>query len=254
MSLFLILISIGFFAVFVNQASVALTTVYLHRGKTHNAVSFPDRLDTAMKAFVLFFTGVVAKEWVAWHRKHHKFPDKMGDPHSPYEHGMWKLFWYKNFLLYRKDTRNRQLVDEFTKGWQDTWVEKLPRPHEWVLVGLVFFLAVFWLMWGAWGLLYGLVSWFLHLLMYIWLNAAVNSICHVEGYRNYTGPNNFATNIRWLSWLTAGEALHNNHHGVQVSPKFSHSTKEVDLGWGIILALSFVGLAEPRWDAIPESL
>ena len=41
--------------------------------------------------------------WVADHRKHHKFSDRDGDPHSPWKYGtslraLWKGFWHAHMM------------------------------------------------------------------------------------------------------------------------------------------------------------
>jgi len=52
------------------------------------------------------------------------------------------------------------------------------------------------------------------------------------------------THWRTLSWVTAGESLHNNHHAYPRAPKFSMGRFEFDPSWVVIRCLSAVGLAK----------
>ena len=66
------------------------------------------------------------------------------------------------------------------------------------------------------------------------LSSSINGLCHHVGYRNF---DNTATNLRLLALFTGGEGLHNNHHGIPRSPKFSFRTSEIDPAWPIIKLL-----------------
>ena len=79
-----------------------------------------------------------------------------------------------------------------------------------------------------------------HAVGYILLNSTINSVCHMEGYRNYD-----SRAIQWVAWLTGGEGLHNNHHGHPRSPKFSFKASEFDPAWPVIKALILLKLAKP---------
>ena len=75
------------------------------------------------------------------------------------------------------------------------------------------------------------------------LSPAINGLCHYRGYKNF---DNTAFNIRLVALLTAGEGLHNNHHGAPRSPKFSLRPSEIDLAWPVIRFLSAIRLATPN--------
>jgi hypothetical protein len=66
------------------------------------------------------------------------------------------------------------------------------------LVGM----AIFMLMFGVW---WGLAAWTVHVVLYIFLNSSVNSVCHMVGCRNFDDK---ATNLQSIAFLTAGEGLH----------------------------------------------
>jgi len=43
-------------------------------------------------------------------------------------------------------------------------------------------MGIFMLMFGVW---WGLAAWTVHVVLYIFLNSSVNSVCHMVGYRNF---------------------------------------------------------------------
>jgi stearoyl-CoA desaturase (delta-9 desaturase) len=65
--------------------------------------------------------------------------------------------------------------------------------------------------------------------------ALINSVCHLRklGYRANDTPDD-STNIRWLSWLTWGQSLHNNHHADPRCKTFAHNAGDVDPGSALI--------------------
>lgn len=66
----------------------------------------------------------------------------------------------------------------------------------------------------------------------------VNVLCHSSiGYRNYDTNDN-SNNITWLSYLTFGLALHNNHHKYPNRANFA-IYGEVDPGFVLIKSLGF---------------
>ena len=74
-------------------------TVGFHRGFTHRSFR-PNRATKIALAVLgsMAIQGPVVR-WVADHRKHHKFSDKDGDPHSPWKYGdtvgaLWKGLWH----------------------------------------------------------------------------------------------------------------------------------------------------------------
>jgi stearoyl-CoA desaturase (delta-9 desaturase) len=72
----------------------------------------------------------------------------------------------------------------------------------------------------------------------------INGLGHWWGYRNFETPDH-SRNLPGQFWalLTCGESLHNNHHHVQNSPRFSMRPREIDLGYGYFVVLRGLGLA-----------
>jgi stearoyl-CoA desaturase (delta-9 desaturase) len=215
------------------QTSVFFTTIYLHRCKTHRGLELHPVVGVLMHLELSLFTGIVPRQWAAVHRKHHHFSDKEGDPHSPYIYGLWTVF-FGNYFMYRKEAKDEAMVRKYTPDWKPDVLDSIKILEYGSLGGL----AIFMLMFGVW---WGLAAWFTHVVGYIFLNASINSICHMVGYRNF---NNKATNLQWIALLTAGEGLHNNHHEFPTSARFALRGREIDLAWPIIRMLEVCKLAK----------
>src|SRR2546430_8356421 len=74
----------------VTQAAIFATTIYLHRGLTHRALSVHPALAYPSRVLIWLTTGMRPREWVAVHRKHHAATDTAEDPHSPKVLGFWR--------------------------------------------------------------------------------------------------------------------------------------------------------------------
>lgn len=217
------------------QMSVFFTTIYLHRYKTHRGLELNPVVGLFMHLELSLFTGIVPRQWAAVHRKHHHFSDKEGDPHSPYIYGLWTVL-FGNFFFYRNEAKDKAMVKKYTPDWKEDILDKTPGMEYGALGGL----AIFMLMFGVW---WGAAAWLTHVVLYIFLNSSINSICHMIGYRNY---DNKATNLQWIALLTAGEGLHNNHHEYPTSARFSTRPHEIDLAWPLIRVLELCGLAKVK--------
>lgn len=224
------------------QTSVLFTTIYLHRAKTHRSLELHPAVGLIMHLELSLFTGVVPRQWVAVHRKHHHFSDEEGDPHSPYLRGLWTVL-FGNYFLYRKEASNPRTICKYTPDWIDDLLDKLPLMNYAALGGLAVFMILFGWLWGP-------IAWTTHVVLYIFLNSAINSVCHMIGYRNF---DNKATNLQWLAFLTAGEGLHNNHHAFPSCALFALRNREIDLAWPVIRVLETLGLAKVNQLAIEKA-
>jgi stearoyl-CoA desaturase (delta-9 desaturase) len=196
--------------------------------------------------------------WVAVHRRHHRFTDTDGDPHSP-RHG----FWWSHFgwLVVRRapDMKPGAMVQRFARDlMRDPFHAWLERKNVWALVGLAFWALFFLAGLGAALLsgeaMSGAVQHGLSLVVWggalrtvaVWHTTwAVNSVAHVWGYRTYETADDSRNN--WLVALLAnGEGWHNNHHADLVAPRHGRRWWEIDLAWGAIWLMMRLGLARPR--------
>ncbi len=225
------------------QISGFSTTIYLHRVMAHKGLKLHPVIAMLMQAQLWIFTGIITREWVAVHRKHHHFTDEEGDPHSPLLKGLWNvLLW--NAYYYAREARNPDVIEKYTRDIPRTRAEWLfSRGWLGLTIGIATFMTGFSLAFGGWiGPVAGLATFIVQGAGYIALNAVINGACHAVGYKNF---NNTATNIRLVAWLSGGEGLHNNHHQYPSASKFSMGRGEFDPAWPVIKLLSKLSLAEP---------
>lgn len=221
----------------ITQGTVFSTTIYLHRTATHRSVVLHPVVEWLFRFWLWATTGIVVREWVAVHRKHHAFTDEEGDPHSPHLAGFWSV-QIGNVFHYLQELKTPGLVEKYAKDLKpDAWDRVLfDRGLLGLAVGIATLCVVLGIGWGLFAAAF-------HAFMYVFvLSASINGLCHYHGYRNF---DNTATNIRLVAWLTGGEGLHNNHHGYPRSPKFSFRRGEFDPAWAVIRLLTILGLARP---------
>ena len=230
-------------------------TVGFHRLLTHR--SFKTR-PLVRGAFAILGSAAIEGpviSWVADHRKHHKFSDQPGDPHSPHvDHGAGWAGALRGLLhahvgwLFRHDQRGARaryapdlLSDPVIRFVDRTFVV-------WALagLGLAFGLGVAIggsiaagltaLLWGG-----GVRLFVLHHVTY-----SINSICHAFGRQSYATRDE-SRNVAWLALPSLGEAWHNNHHAFPSSAQHGLGRWQLDPSAAVIRGLERCGLA---WDVV----
>jgi len=203
----------------VAQISTLATTVYLHRGLSHRALTMRGPLIAAFRVVTWMTTGIKPREWAAVHRKHHAFTDTASDPHSPAVLG-WVRVTFTNAALYRRAARDPETTARYAKDLPaDRWDKVL---FDRGMIGLAIGITMLVLLLGPW---YALVAIVVHISYYLGIGGAINGLGHHFGRRPYE---NSATNMQWLALFTGGEGLHNNHHAAPTSARFSLHRGELD--------------------------
>ena len=85
------------------QVTIASVTIYLHRHQAHRALELHAALSHFFRFWLWMTTGMVTREWVAVHRKHHAKCETREDPHSPQVLGIRKVLW-QGAELYRQES------------------------------------------------------------------------------------------------------------------------------------------------------
>ena len=220
--------------------TIVSVTLYLHRTATHRGLDLNPAVSHVMRLWLWLSTGMLTKEWVAVHRKHHAHCETPDDPHSPKIKGLRKVV-LEGAELYREEARNPETLEKYGRGTPDDWVERhLYTAHG--KLGVAIMLVTDVLLLGV----PGITVWALQMMSIPFLAAGVvNGIGHFYGYRNFECKD-AATNVSPWGLLLSGEELHNNHHAFPSSAKFALRPWEVDLGWWYIRLLGFFGLARVR--------
>jgi stearoyl-CoA desaturase (delta-9 desaturase) len=222
------------------QITIACVTLYLHRSQAHRAVSFHPAVAHFMRFWLWLTTGMVTKEWVAIHRKHHQAADTESDPHSPRVYGIWRVLFGGAFL-YHAASKDTEMIEKLGQGTPNDWIErKLYTPHS--RLGILLMLVIDLVLFGPWGF----VVWGVQMIWVPFFAAGViNGAAHWWGYRNYDVKDT-SRNLWPIAFWIGGEELHNNHHGDGASAKFSKRWWEFDIGWMYIRILEFFRLAKVR--------
>lgn len=190
-------------------------------------------------------------QWVATHRRHHKYSEQAEDPHSPYIYESKKLSWLEGlwhshigWMLNSKMTNSTRFARDLL---QDSTIVKLNRFYlVWLILGLaiptVLGGILSWTWVGAingflWG---GLVRLFL-VHHFSW---TIGSIAHIFGVRPFNTSDHSRNNI-WIAVPNFGEGWHNNHHAFPNSAMFGLKWWQIDLGGYVIRILELVNLV---WD------
>lgn len=220
--------------------TIVCVTVFLHRGQAHRALTFNPVLSHFMRFWLWLTTGMVTKQWVAIHRKHHRDCDQPGDPHSPRIYGIWQVL-LKGALLYHEASKNTVMVDSYGRGTPDDWLElHLYSAHSRLGIGILFLLNIALFGWV------GALIWGIQMIWIpFWAAGVVNGIGHWWGYRN-GNTKDYSRNIMPFGIVIGGEELHNNHHLEPANPKLSRRWFEFDIGWLYIKLFEVVGLLKLR--------
>lgn len=217
--------------------TIAAVTIFLHRSQAHRSVDLHAIPSHFFRFWLWVGTGMVTKEWVAIHRKHHAKCETVDDPHSPQTRGLDTVMW-RGAELYRAESKNLETMKKFGHGTPDDWMERnVYTRFGWQGVGLMLVLNL--ALFGA----AGAAVWAVQMLWIpFWAAGVVNGVGHYWGYRNFEATD-ASTNLSPWGLVIGGEELHNNHHTYPTSAKFSVKPYEFDIGWAYISLMKKLGWA-----------
>jgi stearoyl-CoA desaturase (Delta-9 desaturase) len=220
--------------------TIASVTIFLHRSQAHRGLDLHPVISHFFRFWLWLTTGMVTKEWVAIHRKHHAKVEMEEDPHSPQTRGI-RTVLLQGAELYRKESKNLETLEKYGHGTPNDWLERnVYMAHSWEGVGLMLLIDL-----ALFGPI-GATMWAIQM-MWIPVTAAgiINGLGHYWGYRNFA-CNDASTNIVPWGIIIGGEELHNNHHAYGSSAKLSSQWYEFDIGWMYIRILQHLKLATIR--------
>ena len=230
-------------------------TVGYHRLFTHRSfqTSRPLRAAWAMLGSAAVEGPVI--EWVAYHRKHHAFSDREGDPHSPHVgHGSGFLgalrglfhahvgwVWFSDDLAEEHRYAKDLLKDPVVRAIDRTFLL-------WVAAGIAFPFGLGVALTGsvAGGLTGMLWGGAVRIFLCHQLTFSINSLCHFFGRQRYDTRDE-SRNLAWLAPFTLGEAWHNNHHAFPTSARHGLGRRQFDPSAILIAAMERLGLV---WDVV----
>jgi stearoyl-CoA desaturase (Delta-9 desaturase) len=194
------------------------TCLYLHRGLAHRAVTWGPWA-THFFRVITWFDGVHTKEWVAQHRRHHRYTDIPGDPHSPQLLGIWKIaglgFFTSCYRRYgSKPWNTPEQLEIFGRGCPDDWLERKVYT-KYLRSGILVLGAIDVLLFGWLGIAIWLVqvAW-----TPLWSNSVITGLSHHGKIRNFPG----------LGFFIIGDEHHAAHHQAPSQVRLA----KWDLGYG----------------------
>jgi stearoyl-CoA desaturase (Delta-9 desaturase) len=229
-------------------------SIGLHRYFTHGSFK-------AKRAFkiALAIAGSLAIEkpvitWVADHRRHHKYSDKDGDPHSPWRFGsdakaLAKGLAYAHIgWMFDGDVTSEE---KFCPDWQaDADVSAISRWFPGLVAVSLLGPA---LIGGLWSM-----SWTGALTAFFWatlvriaflhhITWSINSICHTFGKTDFEVRDK-SRNVSWLAILSFGESWHNLHHSDPTCARHGVLKGQIDIAARTIWLAERLGwVYDVRW-------
>ncbi|HVK72333.1 MAG TPA: acyl-CoA desaturase [Kofleriaceae bacterium] len=171
--------------------------------------------------------------WASWHRRHHKYADQPGDPHSPLRDGFW--YAHVGWIFDDKGSPDLSNVKDLSTFRELRWLDR----HHYVPVAayalLCFVIA------GLPGVVWGFA---VSSVVLAHATFAINSLAHRWGSRRFDTPDGSRNNAV-LALPTFGEGWHNNHHRYMASARQGFRWYEVDLTYYSLRFLARLGLV---WD------
>ena len=218
--------------------TIAGVTIYLHRHQSHNSLTLHPIISHFFRFWLWLTTGMMTKQWVAIHRKHHVKCETPDDPHSPQVLGIKKVL-LEGSELYRTEAENQETLEKYGKGTPDDWLERnIYSRFPYLGITLMLFTDI---------LLFGVIGITVFAIQMLWIPifaaGVINGIGHFWGYRNFE-PSDASRNIIPWGILIGGEELHNNHHAYPASARLSNKWWEFDIGWFYIRLMNLFGLAK----------
>jgi stearoyl-CoA desaturase (delta-9 desaturase) len=225
-----------------------------HRYFTHSSfkANRPLRLALAV-AGSLAFEGPILS-WVADHRRHHKYSDREGDPHSPWRFGNdWKAlakglgFAHMGWLFESDRTSQPKFCPDLLA---DPGIRRISRWFP--LYALASLLAPA-LAGGLWSM-----SWRGAITAFFWAGLvrvallqhvtwSINSICHTFGKEEFTTRDK-ARNVSWLAIASFGESWHNLHHADPTCARHGVVKGQIDISARLIWIFEKLGwVHDVRW-------
>ena len=229
-------------------------TVGYHRYFTHGSFKAKTPLRVALAvAGTMAMQGPVLT-WVSDHRRHHKYSDKEGDPHSPWRYGTdtkalakGLVFAHLLWLFDTNQTSEEKYSPDLLADKNIRLVSRLFAP----IVGVSLLLPA--LIGGLWGM-----SWHGAITAFFWASLvritllhhvtwSINSICHTFGNEDFQVRDK-SRNVSWLAIASFGESWHNLHHADPTCARHGALRGQIDQSARVIWAFEKLGWAyDVRW-------
>ncbi len=192
--------------------------------------------------------------WVADHRRHHKYSDREGDPHSPWRFGNdWKAltkglaYAHMGWMF----DPNRTSQEKFCPDWlADSDIRRMSRWFPALVAASLLTPALIGGLW-AWSWAGALTAFFWASLVRVsflhHVTWSINSICHTFGKEEFSVRDK-SRNVNWLAILSFGESWHNLHHADPTCARHGVLKGQIDMAARLIWVAEKLGwVSDVRW-------
>jgi stearoyl-CoA desaturase (Delta-9 desaturase) len=229
-------------------------TVGFHRHFTHASFRAKRPLRIALAVMGSLAVEGPVIQWVADHRKHHRYSDKEEDPHSPWAYGHSRgdllrgLFHaHLGWLFEFQQSSPSQYAPDLLADADTVRISRyFPR-----IVAVSLLLPA--LIGGLWSWSWqGAVSGFfwaalVRIALLHHVTWSINSICHVAGSRPFRSRDR-SGNVWWLALPSFGESWHNLHHAYPTCARHGALPRQLDTSALLIRLFEKLGWAtHVRW-------
>lgn len=192
--------------------------------------------------------------WVADHRKHHKYSDREGDPHSPWRYGdtipaLLKGLCYAHigWMFDAEQTPHDKYAPDLLR---DPMIVRISRMFVPITIVSLLLPAAIGGLW-SWSWQGALTAFFWASLVRVGIlhhvTWSINSICHTVGDRPFMSRDK-SGNVAWLAILSFGESWHNLHHADPTCARHGVMRGQIDTSARIIRWFEKFGwVRDVRW-------
>ena len=199
--------------------TAVVTEIYCHRCLAHRAFGVHPVLASLLDTYVRVIVWTSPESWAAVHRLHHRYADTPLDPHSPVQRRPLTILLGSPYLFAM--ARRRLPAD--------------PPPGRGIIALRVLVVAFFFIMFGLVQVLTMLV---VHLVCYLGIMGAVNTVGHLHGRKPHSEFPGY--DLGWLAIPLLGHGYHNSHHAHPAAAR----TGLLDPIWPLLRLLAALGLVE----------
>ncbi|MFP6845151.1 MULTISPECIES: acyl-CoA desaturase [Thalassolituus] len=188
--------------------------------------------------------------WAAHHRAHHQHADTDDDLHSPVKRGFWwsHAGWFTCDASFKTQMHR---INDFAKYPELRWLDRYDIFAPMLLLALLFvageLLAAFAPALETNGLQLIVWGFVISTVILFHSTVTINSLGHIWGKKRFNNKDESRNNAI-LALLTLGEGWHNNHHRWAVSARQGFYWYEIDITYGILKVMSWMGIV---WDLSP---
>lgn len=215
-------------------------TIGFHRMLTHRSFVAKRWLRISLAIAGSFAVQGSATSWVALHRRHHVYSDRIGDPHSPNLFGLTRSQMFRGFIhshtgwLYTSEEANAERWAPDLVADKDIRIVSALTPV-WMILTFALPALIGYIATGTVGGAFQCCLWagVVRIFVLHHITWSTNSLCHMFGKHPFSS-NDLSRNFAPFALLSFGESWHNGHHAFPSSARHGLEKGQLDISARII--------------------